>query len=614
MLNSPYKLPPILPPADHPRLMLRKEDIKRIRTASAGSVAEKLFLELCELSIEGIGADASRGTYHLKEYLALEAKALRSLLEGDRARGREVVDILLGLMRSIYVYDAHMQARFSGHFIFLAAEVYDWCYPLITCEERLEIIGVCESLAEKHFEMGYPPARQAAISGHGSEAQLLRDLLAFSIAVYDERPDIYNYCAGRLFEEYLPVYQTFFMGEFHPQGPCYGAYRYSWTMWFGLLIYSMSKERVLTPGTVSMADSLLYLRRSDGEAMRLGDDYNETKALYTHKNPFFVPMFLAAAYSGDAIWYAEAQDQMREEYLLPLHWGYDFYDEGAYGEGVISPSVYMIWNRLTPPTEARKLKNSRHFGWPIGVSVYNDGQRTVLMKLGCLWGSNHDHLDTGCFQIYDGEILASDSGVYDSYGTPHRKKYAIQTLAHNCITVDGKGTRTPCGRREPETLEDWLRDYRMARIISHTEADDGCTLEGDLSDAYADTCSFVTRKMVWEASRGERGTLTVYDEIAPKKEDAEVKFLIHCQSRPIVRENEIIIEGKSRELHCRILSPDKTEIAVIGGEGRRFWANGEEYLPEVDTSEAGWGRVEICSVGSTVFNIEMEICRKDKGE
>lgn len=610
MLVSPYKIPTVLPFAEHPRLMLRKKDIERIKNASCGTEAERLFEELCNFEIKGVGADATLGTYHLKEYLALEARALKAIVYDDEALGRESVEILLRLLRNVIVYDDYMKARFSGHLIFLASEVYDWCYAWILPSEREEIIDRCESLAEHYFEMGYPPSKQAAISGHGNEAQLLRDLLAFSIAVYDERPDIYNYCAGRLFDEYIPAYEKVFAGEFHPQGPCYGAYRYVWAMWFGILIYSMSGERVLPPCTVSMAESLIYLRRPDGEAMRLGDDYNETKAIYTHKNPFFVAMFLAAAYSGDALWHAEAEKQMRAEYLVPLKWGYDYYEEGAYGEGAISPAVYLIWNGLTPLGKERALNACRYFDWPVGASVYNDGERVILMKIGCLWGSNHDHLDTGCFQIYDGEILASDSGVYDSYGTPHRKKYAIQTLAHNCILVDGKGTRMPRERREPETLDMWLSEYGMARVISHTESNETCMIEGDLSEAYAETCNSVRRKMLWESSRGERGTLTVCDKIEPKKADAEVKFLIHCQSAPVIKENEVVIIGKNRELHCRVISPAQVKISAIGGDGQRFLINGENYLPKVDTTEAGWGRIEISSFGSTKFEIEMEICKK----
>ena len=611
MICSPYKIPPILPPPEHPRLMLRKKDISRIKEASEGTEAWRLYRELCDFPILGVGAMPEKGTYHLKEYIALEAQALEALLEADREKGRSVIKKLLFLLRNAFVYDDYMKARFAGHLIFIASEVYDWCYYLLTAEEREEIIATCEDLAQKYLEMGYPPAKQAAISGHGNEAQLLRDLLAFSIAVYDERPDIYDFCAGRLFEEYVPAYEKVFAGEFHPQGPCYGSYRYAWAMWFGLLIYSMSGERVLPPKTVSTAESFLYLRRHDGEALRLGDDYNETKAFYTHKNPFFVPLFLAAAYSGDALWYKEAEKQFREEYLIPLAHSYDYYDEGSCGEGVISPAVYLIWNKLTPLSDDRNLPFGRYFDWPVGATVYNDGERLVLMKIGCLWGANHDHLDTGCFQIYDGEILASDSGVYDSYNTPHRKNYTIHTLAHNCILVDGKGTRIPRDKKEPKTLASWLSEYGMAKVLSHRESDGVYEIEGDLSEAYCETCRSVTRKMSWEPDRGECGVLTVYDLVEPIDETSKVTFLIHSQSEPIINGDVIEIKGKKRDLHCRIKSPENVMITLVGGEGHRFDACGTDYLPEVDTSEAGWGRAEITARGNVSFEIEMKIRRKD---
>lgn len=590
--------------------MLRKNDISRIKEASKDTEAWRLYRELCDFPILGIGAMPEKGTYHLKEYIALEAQALDALISDDSGKGRGVIEKLLFLLRNVVVYDDYMKARFAGHLIFIASEVYDWCYYLLTAEEREEIIIRCESLAEKHLEMGYPPAKQAAISGHGNEAQLLRDLLAFSIAVYDERPDIYNFCAGRLFDEYIPAYEKVFAGEFHPQGPCYGSYRYAWAMWFGLLIYSMSGERVLPPQTVKTAESFIYLRRSDGEALRLGDDYNETKALYTQKNPFFVPLFLASAYSGNAHWYAEAENQFRNEYLIPLAWSYDYYDEGSCGEGMISPAVYLIWNKLTPLSEDGKLPLGRYFDWPVGATVYNDGERLVLMKIGCLWGANHDHLDTGCFQIYDGEILASDSGVYDSYNTPHRKNYTIHTLAHNCILVDGKGTRIPRDKKEPKTLASWLSEYGMAKVLSHRESDGVYEIEGDLSEAYCETCRSVTRKMRFEPDRGERGILAVSDRVEPIDPNSKVTFVIHSQSKPVVDGNLIVIKGKKRELYCRVKSPDKFKITLIGGEGHRFEADGIDYLPEVDTSEAGWGRTEISATESVSFEIEMEIRRK----
>ena len=151
----------------------------------------------------------------------------------------------------------------------------------------------------------------------------------------------------------------------------------------------------------------------------------------------------------------------------------------------------------------------------------------------------------------------------------------------------------------------------MARVVSHTEKDDLCEISGDLTEAYAETCDFVSRTMRFEPNRGDRGTLTVTDRIEPKNADAEVKFLIHCQSEPVIGKSGIIIIGRKRDLHVRVASPDNVKITAIGGEGHRFENDGVDYLPKVDTSEAGWGRIEITSRGKTDFGIEFEIRRKD---
>ena len=614
-MNNPYPPPPVLPLAGHPRLMLREKDLKRVRRnmeKETSRVAVRLFDELCALEIRGEGADPAFGTYHLKEYLAVEAKALKALLDRNAGSGREVIGDLLLLLRGVSYHGTIMTARFSGHLIFIASEVYDWCYAWLEDCERAEIIASCEALASRYFEMGYPPVKQSAISGHGTEAQLLRDLLSLGIAVYDERPDIYELCAGRLFGEYLPVYEKVFAGGFHPQGPSYGSYRHTATMWAGLLIYAMSGNRSLPACVETLADSFLYLTRSDGEMLRLGDDCCEGKALYSRKNPFAVPLFLSAAYTGNRLYRDGALRQMHPNYLLPQHYGVDYYEEGSYGEGLMSPSVYLIWDGLAPEADTPPLPSARFFGYPVGCTVYNDGERLVLMKIGEVWGANHDHLDTGCFQIYDGEILASDSGVYDSYHSPHRKNYYIHTLAHNCLLVGGKGTRFPNGLEEPDDPDRWLAEYGMAKMTRHSEENGVYEIEGDLTQAYAGTCRLVTRRMRWEPGRGDRGVFTVEDVVVPKREE-EVTFLLHCQREPVIGDGEIVIPGKKRELACRFISPSDASIVAVTGEGRRFVAGGIDYEPSVRADEEGWGRIEIRARGKRVsFVVEIEIRRKDE--
>ncbi len=610
MLENIYPVPPVLPPSEHPRLMLRKKDFERIKQNiknESSCRAQCVFNELCSLEINGEGANPDFGTYHLKEYMAVEAKALKALLHNDEALGRKTINDLLHLLRTVSYNGTIMMARFSGHLIFISSEVYDWCYRWLDDSEKTEIIAACETLAEKYFEMGYPPAKQSAISGHGTEAQLLRDLLSFGIAVYDERPDIYHFCAGRLFSEYLPTYEKVFSGEFHPQGPSYGAYRHTGTMWFGLLIYAMSDKKVLPSVVENLADSFLYLTRSDGEMLRLGDDCNEGKALYSQKNPFGVPLFLTAAYTGNRHYYNEALRQLHPSYIMPSHFSVDYYEEGSYGEGLMSASVYLIWNGLTPLDDAPPVPPARYFGFPVGCTVYNDSERLILMKIGELWGANHDHLDTGCFQIYDGEILASDSGVYDAYHTPHRMNYYIHTVAHNCLLIGHEGTRFPYDLEEPENPDHWLSQYDMATVTYHSEKDGKYEIEGDLTKAYSEKCEKVVRRMCWEPDRGERGIFTVQDTVQTKKEEC-VTFLIHCQSEPFISGNEITIPGKKRKLVCRVKAPAQVKIDFITGPGRQFENNGINYEPRVNAAEEGLGRVEICATGKQVdFYVEFEI-------
>ena len=171
MITSPYNKPRITPPAEHPRLMLTAADLPRIQQNIASpqnADAVRMFRELCELEIRGVGATPEFGSYHLKEYIALEAKALDALLSDDAARGRCVIDTLMFLLRGA-CFEGMMRARYSGHLIFVASEVYDWCYKWLEDGERQEIIERCEAFAEAYFEMGYPPQKQAAISGHGNE-------------------------------------------------------------------------------------------------------------------------------------------------------------------------------------------------------------------------------------------------------------------------------------------------------------------------------------------------------------------------------------------------------------------------------------------------------------
>ena len=66
---------------------------------------------------------------------------------------------------------------------------------------------------------------------------------------------------------------------------------------------------------------------------------------------------------------------------------------------------------------------------------------------------------------------------------------------------------------------------------------------------------------------------------------------------------------------CSVLSPAEFEIVKIGGEGKEFFVNGENYLDDnMDGKEYGWGRVEISPKNSSIYDkfiVEMVIEDKE---
>ena len=627
MLISPYRKPYITPPKEHPRLMLKKADISRIKenmALSENSQAVEIIDELCGLSITGRGATPEYGTYNLREVLACEALSFRALLCGDAESAKKAIDSLMLLLNSFKVLKGNMGARWGGHLIFTAAQVYDWCYDFLSLEQKEKIIEICEKIAADYFEMGYPPSKQSPVSGHGTEAQLLRDLLAFSVAVYDERPDIYDFCAGRIIDDYVEPVRRLLSGGAHNQGPSYGSYRWVSLAWAELIFRAMSGEGVFNC-LENTAEWFIYMTRPDGSQVRLGDDFNENKGEYNRRAPFTVPFFFGWALTGREDMRRLFRSGLCREYMLPVHSGMDFYSESSWGEGLFSAVSFLIFDRFTEQKLSEKAEKCVYFGSPVGETVFKDENTHILFKIGEYWGANHDHLDTGCFQIFSGAPLITDSGVYDSYHSPHRRQYLTKTSAHNCLTVeipskplfgewdsdiayDG-GTRRPADGDEAQSVDELISDkYLMAKVLFHKESETGCVLSGDLTPAYCHSCAEVKRTMSYDNTLRR---VTIKDEVTALSAEYKKTFHIHCQHEPKIIGNTVVFENKGHKAVCRVISPENAEIVKVGGEGKRFLAGGVDYPPKPPyEAEEGWGEVKISpseKSASDLFLIEFDI-------
>ena len=83
----------------------------------------------------------------------------------------------------------------------------------------------------------------------------------------------------------------------------------------------------------------------------------------------------------------------------------------------------------------------KYTGFPGGeTSIRNSWSENAVslyMKVGDRTMANHDHRDSGHFQIYYKGLLACDSGYYTgvSYSSDHSKYYQQATVAHNGLLV-----------------------------------------------------------------------------------------------------------------------------------------------------------------------------------
>ena len=213
----------------HPRVLFCAEDIAGVKAALeaySDYPFVKRFKEFLDTEIDGVLGEMNlnnRGFHNWDGNLLanIQAHALAYAVWGDEYFGYSAIYAIKNYLLTLDVdYIKSDQCREFGMVMYIAACVYDWCYPLLSDEDKIQIPlgiehrlcrgtvkntrkGILSTSYPVKMEMGFPPRNQAALVGHGSEYQLQRDFLAIAIAVYDELPSWSEFVGGRFFNEYV---------------------------------------------------------------------------------------------------------------------------------------------------------------------------------------------------------------------------------------------------------------------------------------------------------------------------------------------------------------------------------------------------------------------------
>jgi heparin/heparan-sulfate lyase len=229
---------------------------------------------------------------------------------------------------------------------------------------------------------------------------------------------------------------------------------------------------------------------------------------------------------------------------------------------------------------------------------------------------NHGHRDANSFVIYHKGDLAIDSGAYDSYETPQWYNYYVRTIAHNTIVVHdpnevfnsrGKVYANDGGQRfinephfQPRTLEEVdLPVFKDGQITAYRDGEGYSYVCGDASNCYRPSkLKKFLRHVVFVLDWPRKAcvSMVVLDEIELAKAEFEPRFLLHTMAEPAVSGNTIIAKHGEGRLTASVLLPESSRMETIGGPGREFWVDGQNYPLKremVGPHTPGWGRVEV---------------------
>jgi len=630
-----YAAPPVYPQASHPRILFTPNTIGEVRknlTAEENEKAYTRYMDLSDTDNSGMFLTPVDSTSHNMNYdvtAILEAKAFRYAMTGEKYYGYQAIYGIKNALTTLKIPTGSLgdACRAWGYVMYTAGCVYDWCYDLLTEEDKAQIIAGCVNLMGPRMEIGVPPTKQGAVYGHGTEAQLLRDWLTFAIACYDEAPQIYELVAGRLFAEYSEANNYFYKSYNHWEGSMYGPYRLHFAMYANLLIDRMTdgKTQLFSGDIEEVALTFLYYVRPDNQALRIGDVWGESS------NSFSLTHYANVAfYTGN---------YYKNPYLKNYAWqGLSNFGRFTHSNNSLSSVMVLALNDpAVPHTEDyTKLPVTRLTKDPL-ISLFAKTSWTdknapmVYMTMPKAYGASHAHMDCGSFQIFYKGILASDSGKYSTWGDAHHMGYTMQTVSSNSILVYNpafanyrssvrgylvySGGQSIVGTERaaiPNTLPAILANRSQEQCVSLGGANgekDGkylySYLAGDMTNAYdAETVDEVTRYMLAAVTDNAENPLVFmsFDRITSDDASFRKSALIHVQEEPTVTADGFVIasntkNGNSGKMVVQSVMTD-TEFTLIGGEGKEYWlydrnADTNDTVNADAIAEYGWGRIEI---------------------
>lgn len=629
------KAPDFPKPGVHPRLLFTAEMLPAIRRALDNpryeSTRKKLF-DKTKIDYDGIlgmplyHASGRRGihNYDPMGLKIIQAKAFAYAVYGDSELGYQAIDAIQNYLLTLNIRFIFCdQCKEYGNIMQTAFRVYDWCYDLLTEDEKYRLragvinytaIGTSGLLQSddpifrnwggvNKMEMGYPPRGQGCFTGHGSEWQLMVHYMSGAVAFYDEMPDWWEYVAARYFNVYVDARNYYYRSGSMHQGMSYGPYRQICDMWAALIHKPLFGSTPYSDDMPKTVKAYWQHELPDGGFFSDGDNWER------HSREMATGLLSEISLVGAAI-FADSNLLAQRMYKFP-----NLADKESATPDFFIRVSYLV--DLEPAEDrhaeyAPVMYNPLYVNKMIARRKWNDeASPAVYMKAGHRSAANHEHKDAGTFQIYYKGLLTRDSGVYDVYGSP----YSTGTVAHNGVTVfnpakaetlNGLYSGGQLYIQEAPNLDVWLTQDKKYEVAVREGAaysiKDGCTeyayVASNIAPAYDEDVEYLSRRMLSIFTDDEKFPLffICFDRITAARASFRKAVLLHTDTEPTVSGNTVTVSNGKSKLTATYLSDGEFDIELLGGEGRDRMINGNQ----VELSnfrgggwKRGWGRIEV---------------------
>ena len=244
------------------------------------------------------------------------------------------------------------------------------------------------------------------------------------------------------------------------------------------------------------------------------------------------------------------------------------------------PVLRLLRGDLSGNARLPELPVARDFasvGLVMMSSGFSEGDTFALYSQGGgVKDRRHDH-DATHFSIFRGGPLAVDSGA--RMAAQHSANYRHQTVAHNCVLIHMPGEKFPPSQSGPVTANGGgqFRNPEDSLPLAFRSTPLFTYIATDATSVYRETkCTQMTRQFFFLPP----SHFVVFDRVIAREAGYAKSWLLHTGNEPEISNREFRADNEGSRLFCRTLLPMDAVLEKIGGEGKEFWSDGQNWPVE----------------------------------